>query len=223
MRTIIFISTFLSLGLLLKAQNSPEVVLRVEMRYDTVGINEHFAVTYVIENAQNVQIEQPEFKGFKSLGSSQSMRTNIVNGKMSTSVSYSYTLQPTALGYYNIPSATVYVGSDSYMTPDAAIVVVESTNHPSIAEPFGFGNMPSLGFNDQDMNDLFKQQEELMRPYQDMFNMPMDSLIQNPNSMFKQFGLGEDMIQMFKNFEDILDFKMPPLEKKKPEDRTYRL
>lgn len=223
MRTIIFLSIFLSLGLLLNAQTNPEVTLGVEIQYDTVGVNEDFSVTYVVQNAQNAQIERPNFEGFQFLGSSQSMHTNIVNGKMSSSVSYTYHLKPTALGHYIIPAAAVYVGTDAYMTPDATVVVVESTNHPSRTQPFGFGNMPSLGFNDQDMNDLFKRQEELMRPYQDMFNMPMDSLLQNPNAMFKQFGLGEDMMQMFKNFEDVFDFKMPPLEKKKPEERKYRL
>jgi hypothetical protein len=225
MKKLVILALFLSLGMILKAQSNQDVVLRVEMQYDTVGLNEAFSVTYVVENAQNAQIAAPAFDGFHRLGSSQSMRTNIVNGQMSSSVSYTYNLKPTALGYYNIPAATVYVGSDTYQTPDAAVIVVESTNHrpPVASSPFGFGNSPSFGFNDQDLDDLFKRQEQLMRPYQDMFNVPMDSLLQNPNQMFKSFGLGEDMMQMFKNFEDIFEFKMPPLEKKKPEEKTYKL
>ncbi len=220
MKGPMIMQVLLFFGLFVQAQNNSSVELRLELRYDTVGLQERFNVTYVVENAQNAQIAPPNFDGFQQLGSSQSMRTNIVNGNMSSSVSYTYTLMPTALGYYSIPAATVYVGADTYTTPDASIIVVESTNHPT-HQDFGFGHMPSLGFND--MDDLFRQQEELMRPYQDMFHISPDSLFQNPNQLFKDFGFGNDMMQLFKQLEDAFDFKMPPMPKRDPKEKTYKL
>jgi hypothetical protein len=74
------------------------------------------------------------------------------------------------------------------------------------------------------MEKMQQQQEEMMKRHKDLLENP-DSFFNNPNDFFnfpRQFG--PDINEMFKNFDNLFQFKMPPVQKpQKPADRTYKL
>ena len=147
----------------------------------------------------------------------------MVNGVSSSSTTYTYVLKAKATGSFVIESQKFFINCKSYISPEAAIVVeagFERKNNPSNNNPF---DMPSMGLND-DVFGRMQQQEEMMKRHRELFNNP-DGFFNNPNDIFnfpRQFG--PDMIDMFKNFDNLLQFKLPPAQpKQKPSERIYRL
>lgn len=78
-----------------------------------VPLNYTFDITYTVENGELQRFTPPHFEGFDVMGPAQSTNVSIVNGRVSKSVSYTYTLQPKKQGEFNIPPALATVnGSD---------------------------------------------------------------------------------------------------------------
>ena len=84
----------------------------------TVSQFERFQVYFTfnggdVNGVQNFQ--PPSFQGFKVLsGPNQSTSMQIINGKVSGSLSFTYLLQPTAIGEYTIGSASVDHNGKTY-------------------------------------------------------------------------------------------------------------
>ncbi len=202
-----------------------EPVLRVKVQYDTVGLKETFRIEYIFENTQSVNFSTPVFEGFQLLqGPYQSSQFSSINGVSSSSVSFSYVLQANALGPKVIAAQKVYINNSSYNTPEAVIVVVEEINRQNFSRSSSPFDMPSFGFDNGMMEKMQRQQEEMMKRHKDLLENP-DSFFNNPNDFFnfpRQFG--PDINEMFKNFDNLFQFKMPPVQKpQKPADRTYKL
>jgi len=96
----------------------------------TVGQNERFQVFFTFEgNSSNVSgFNPPSFKGFKILsGPNQSTNMQIINGQVSSSITFTYILSPTKLGEFTIGKASVNFNGDSYETNPLAIKVVQGS------------------------------------------------------------------------------------------------
>lgn len=96
----------------------------------TVGSGQQFAVTFTV-NAAASNLKAPSFKGFSVLSGpnqSSSSSMQIINGRMSQSVSYSFTyyLQAGSEGSYTISPAKITVEGKSYETESFTIKVVKS-------------------------------------------------------------------------------------------------
>ncbi len=95
----------------------------------TVGQNERFQVYFVFSgsNTNNLRnFSPPNFQGFKILsGPNQSTSMQIINGQMSSSVTYSYFLAAAEPGEYTINSASINLGSTVYKTDPIKIKVVQ--------------------------------------------------------------------------------------------------
>lgn len=95
-----------------------------------VEVGEQFEITYTI-NAQPSGFRPPEFKGFSLIGGpSQSSSTSIqfINGKVTQSVTYSYSYYFTATkaGTFTIDPAKATVDGKSYLSNSLTIEVVAS-------------------------------------------------------------------------------------------------
>lgn len=97
----------------------------------TVGQYEHFQV-YFTFNGSDINglsnFRPPSFQGFRVLsGPNQSTSMQIINNKVSASLTFSYILQPTNVGEFTIGSASVDYNGKTYRTNPLKISVVKGT------------------------------------------------------------------------------------------------
>lgn len=101
-----------------------------------VSIDEHFALRYVIENADVDDIQLPALKDFTRLSGpnpAHSQSYSFVNGKSSStrSVTYTYILQPKDKGEFTIPEASLRIEGKTVRAKSVTIKVVESSQNGS--------------------------------------------------------------------------------------------
>jgi len=95
-----------------------------------VAVGEQFRLTYTL-NSKGDKFNAPEFDNFYVIvgpSTSYNQSTQIINGKVTRNVSYTYTyiLQSTREGKFTIPPATVVVNKKQYSTNSLQIEVVKS-------------------------------------------------------------------------------------------------
>jgi hypothetical protein len=100
-----------------------------------VPLNQTVQVTYTFENVDQNNFSPPNFAPFNSLGQSQSSSMNFINGKMSKSVSFIFTLRPTKEGTFEIPPATATVNGKSAKSNPINITVIAATAAPNPVNP----------------------------------------------------------------------------------------
>lgn len=124
----LFLSTF---GF---AQISFEVLTNAE----SILQGSTFQLTFLLKNAEGTNFRAPDFSPFQIIsGPSRSMQTTIINGAMSSSIGYVYTLSGNRTGYFTIPSASIVVNGKSLHTRPVRINVVKATaNASSSADVF---------------------------------------------------------------------------------------
>mgnify|MGYP006276347085 FL=1 len=142
MKKILFITILIFSMLSLAAQD-------VSFEADTkspVKEGERFRIKFSL-NAEGENFIPPDFEGFRVLsGPSRSSRSSmqIINGKVTRSVSYEYyyTLQATEKGKYTIQSATISVDGKRYQT-EPIQVVVEKGSGSAASSPSSSRNQSS--------------------------------------------------------------------------------
>ena len=89
--------------------------------------NGTFNITFSFDNMDEKQLSLPDFSPFKVVaGPSKSSSYSFVNGKQSSSLSYTYTLQATKKGKFTIKSATAQYNGKIIKTNSINIDVVEN-------------------------------------------------------------------------------------------------
>ncbi|MBU2508141.1 MAG: BatD family protein [Bacteroidetes bacterium] len=95
----------------------------------TVGQGQRFQVFFEFKGTDQSQIRnfiQPSFRGFKILsGPNQSTSMQIINGSVSSSITYSYILYPEQEGTFTIDKASVELGGRRFETDPLKITVVK--------------------------------------------------------------------------------------------------
>ncbi len=88
-------------------------------------------VTFTLENASGSGFRAPKFEGFKVVsGPSTSRSTSIVNGRKSSSIAYTYGLQPTGIGVKTIGPAIVQIQNTTLRTSPIKIEVTKGSDKP---------------------------------------------------------------------------------------------
>ncbi|MEP6794201.1 MAG: BatD family protein [Saprospiraceae bacterium] len=94
---------------------------------DKVAQNTVFDITFELRNAQGGNFQPPAFENFKIVaGPSTSSSTMIMNGQMSQSISWSYSLLAIQVGKFTIGPAKVAAGRKLLSTKPLTIEVVKS-------------------------------------------------------------------------------------------------
>lgn len=116
----------------------------------TIGQFDRFQVYFTFDGADVnglSNLRPPAFSGFKILsGPNQSSSMQIINGKVSGSMTFSYILQPTAIGEYTIGSASVNFGGKTFNTQPIKIRVEKGTPQQQKESTGGF-SQEELGKN----------------------------------------------------------------------------
>lgn len=169
-----------------------------------------FELKYTLENAPSVQFQLPVIQGFDLLsGPMTSSVMNMINGKTTQRVTYTYVLLPRGEGEYFLPAALAEVDGETLRTEELPIVVL--SNPEGIPQ-----RKPSLmDMNGMDM-DFFR---DFLPPGMEGFSLPGF-----PSDSLRSF---PDMEQLFEQF---LDMEMPGLKIPMPDSipsskkrRIYRI
>ena len=147
MNKIIFLLSLLLIGQFLFAQQ-----IDVESYVDRTKIGISDLVKYTIEisgeKIGNIStLRLPKIENFENLGSSTSSSSNysIVNGKMTSKVtkSYTYTLRPHKIGNHIIPPITIKIKNKSFTTDPIHIKVSEGSTQPAPPTSSSFTQQPN--------------------------------------------------------------------------------
>ena len=154
MKKIIFILCLLLIGQFLLAQQ-----IEIESYVDKtkIGISDLLKFTIEISGKKAGDVstpELPEIKNFENLGSSISSSSSysIVNGKMTSSISksFTYTLRPLEIGNHLIPPITFKIKNKSFTTDPIHIKVIEGSTQPAPPTSSTFSQQPNSSV---DIND----------------------------------------------------------------------
>lgn len=92
----------------------------------TVTVGEQIQVTFTLNSTNGKNFQPPSFKGFTVLaGPSRSMSTQIINGQISSSMSFIYILLADAEGTYTIEPAKITVDGNTLSSNPITIKVVK--------------------------------------------------------------------------------------------------
>jgi len=99
-----------------------------------VGIGEQFTLQFTLANAGTgggANLQLPDLGKFHIMsGPNESSSMQIVNGAVSSSVTYSYVLQPKEQGKFTIGAATIEAGGVTLKSAPVAIEVVKGSTRP---------------------------------------------------------------------------------------------
>jgi hypothetical protein len=99
---------------------------------EQVSFGDYFQLTFTFEGSQGGKnFRPPAFNNFMVLsGPNQSTRMQIINGAVSSSISYTYILQPRDEGKFTIGSASIEAEGKKYQSQPITIEVVKGTAQP---------------------------------------------------------------------------------------------
>lgn len=126
---LIFLVIFIAaISFTAQAQNS----FTASVDKDQVSLGDYFQLTFTFDGSQSGRnLHPPAFNDFMVLsGPNQSTRMQIVNGAVSSSISYSYILQPRDAGKFTIGAATIEAEGKKYQTQPITIEVVKGSPQP---------------------------------------------------------------------------------------------
>jgi len=128
---IIILGVLLCLAAMGVAQDA---AFQASVDKNPVGQGDQFTLTFTLSNAgmgggKNFQV--PDLGKFLVMsGPNQSSSMQFINGAVSSSVSYSYVLQPREMGKFTIGPAAIEVGGKVYKTAPLTVEVVKGTPRP---------------------------------------------------------------------------------------------
>ncbi|MER3523504.1 MAG: hypothetical protein C4326_05395 [Ignavibacteria bacterium] len=119
--------------------HAQEPSLEASVDKNPVAIDDQFTLSFVLTNAgmsggKNLKLPNLE-KFHVMMGPSTSTSMQIINGAVSSSVTYSYVLQPKEIGTFTIGSASIDIGNKTYTSAPITIEVVKGS--PQANQPKG--------------------------------------------------------------------------------------
>ncbi len=121
---ILFFLLVLPLGII--AQGN-DVSFQAYSTAKQVLLGNYFEVSFVVNNSSGTNFKPPAFKNFKLMsGQNVSSSTNITNGSISRSTTYSYYIQPKKKGKLTIEPASINIGGKTFKTKPIIVEVLES-------------------------------------------------------------------------------------------------
>ena len=95
---------------------------------DSVEINGNLYLTVTVsgDSASVPEPKLPNMRSFNVYSSGRSQSISIINGRITTSVSFTYILTPRFIGIQTIPSISVFNGREKAITPELQITVTKA-------------------------------------------------------------------------------------------------
>lgn len=146
-----------------------EIIFSTRPPVNKMGVQDVIHVQYEIKNAQRVQdIDLQNSRDFKVLGPpSMSRNINMMNDRVSMSVTYTYSFQPKRTGRLNFPIAIATVKGRKIKSSVASIDVVKGSlarrqrGRPQASDPFA---------QDPFFQEMLRMEEEMLARQEQLFN-----------------------------------------------------
>ena len=155
---VVALLSLIVMGLLtLPALAQAQSPVTAQVDRNRLSTDEALQLTVVVDSSAGraSQPSLPPLDGFQILGTSSGTSITIVNGDMTSTANYNYTLRPTSTGQLVINPITVSVGGQVYTTQPITVEVTQGTGQvqpaPNPANP-NLGSLP--GF--PNLNNLFQ-------------------------------------------------------------------
>jgi len=130
MKYAIIFLLFLSIATICHAE---DITISADADRQEVTLDEQVTLTITVSgNASNIpNPDIPELKGFTAYSSGRSQNLSIINGQVSSSVTFTYILVPNNVGEYNLgPFSIDYKGKNYSAGPINIKVLPRSAQHP---------------------------------------------------------------------------------------------
>ena len=120
---LLFLISAICISAVINAQT-----LTVKASSNTIGLGQRVKLTYTLEGSDGNKFIQPTFEGFRLLsGPNTSSMKQLVNGRFSSSKSFSFVLLAEKLGEHTIPSASIKVKGNVIKSDPVTLKVVKNT------------------------------------------------------------------------------------------------
>ena len=118
----------LALALLLAGPAAAYLAVTAETDRSSVEIdgNLYLTVTVSGDSANVPEPKLPNMQNFNVYSSGRSQSISIINGKITTSVSFTYILTPRFIGAQTIPSISVFNGKEKAIAPELQVTVTKA-------------------------------------------------------------------------------------------------
>jgi len=109
------------------------LTVTAETDRDTVEISENLYLTVTVagDSASVPEPKLPNLQSFNIYSAGRSQSISIINGKITTSVSFTYILTPRFIGAQAIPPITVSNGKETAMTSELRVTVTKAAQPPA--------------------------------------------------------------------------------------------
>ncbi len=97
--------------------------------------NVYLTVTVAGDSATVPEPKLPNMQNFNVYSSGRSQSISIINGKITTSVAFTYILTPRFLGVQRIPSISISNGKEKAATPEIQVVVTKARQQAQAQQP----------------------------------------------------------------------------------------
>jgi hypothetical protein len=141
------IATCVLLAMTALQSAADDVTFSASVDKNPVGLGDQVTLSLELKNAgagggKNLQL--PDLGKFRIMaGPNQSSTMQFVNGVISSSITYSYVLQPTEMGNLTIGPATIEAGGNTYRSAPITLEVVKGSTHPQAKQPSGSPDVAS--------------------------------------------------------------------------------
>jgi hypothetical protein len=131
MKKLIFKYGLLGFYLLLSQFAIAQLEFTATTSNSKIGLNQRLRIEFTVDKQGADNFMLPNMSDFRIVaGPSQSVNQSWINGKVSFSQTYIYIIQPTKIGTFTIPSATVEYEGKIYKTNTLKITVTENVEVP---------------------------------------------------------------------------------------------
>ncbi|OGS20077.1 MAG: hypothetical protein A2252_08600 [Elusimicrobia bacterium RIFOXYA2_FULL_39_19] len=135
------------------AISAQDINLSASVDRNTISLGESITLQIIVSgNSSNIpEPKLPGIDGFSISSSGRSQNVSIVNGSVSSAVTFSYVLTPQREGKFQIGSATLNVNNQAYSTQPIEITVTQGQAAAAVSQP----QVQSAVQSQSSGNDLF--------------------------------------------------------------------
>jgi len=189
-----------------------QITFTAQVSDKNVVQNGVFDIQFILENAQGSGFQPPSFSDFKVVGGpSRGQSTTIINGDMSSSESYSYSLLATKKGKFTIGPASIVAGRKKW-TSNAVVIEVGQGRDLSQKENTGEAPGDVILIAETEKKDYFPGQQIVLN-YRILFTQNIQSL-----DILSEDDYADFFVQNFSEFS-----KQPAIVKINGKEYTSRI
>lgn len=131
MKKLILTYGFIGFYLLVSQLTFAQLEFSATTSNNKIGLNQRFRLEFTTDKQGTDNFRLPELSDFRIVaGPSQSVSQSWINGKTSFNQTFIYIVQPTKIGNFTIPSATVEHEGKTYKSNQLKITVTENVEIP---------------------------------------------------------------------------------------------